>query len=521
MDLLPISFLILVVILGGIIAIAADRLGRKLGKKRLTLFGLRPRHTAELLTVGAGVIIPVMTIGLLYVGSTDFRKWVLEGRKAIEELRITQTELASERLELRTDAERAKALQSKNASLEAQNSAVQRRLLVADSKIQTAERSLEGLRTKRAQLEARIVVFQREVRSYGARVALLGGQLRHTQEILKSNMDRLASTRKQWSSLNASYKELDKHVREMNQHDMLLLSENSKLESDRQGLEESNKRLAENSMNLQAAIQKGQTELTRIQSDLEEARTELETSKQQLNEADLELANAMAATQSLGATLVDTRRQPMIFRSGEEIARYPIEPKLSGAQAASAVSSLLREARVEAANRGSQERSGLPTAFLFARADSKGQRAATPDELESMLVTAVTGKDEPEVLVAYAWVNSFRGEPVPLRVQVFSNPEVYHANQVVAEARIDGRKETSEILRQITAFIGTQVRDRAKRDKMIPRLGTDEAFGSVPPDRLIDLVSEIRASDRTVRLQAYSPSDIRAADPLRLEFRIR
>jgi uncharacterized protein (DUF3084 family) len=41
MDFLPILVLLLFVVLGGIIAIVADNVGRKLGKKRLKLGNLR------------------------------------------------------------------------------------------------------------------------------------------------------------------------------------------------------------------------------------------------------------------------------------------------------------------------------------------------------------------------------------------------------------------------------------------------------------------------------------------------
>ncbi len=36
---------------GGSIAFMGDRLGRYMGKRRMTIFGLRPRHTALLFTV--------------------------------------------------------------------------------------------------------------------------------------------------------------------------------------------------------------------------------------------------------------------------------------------------------------------------------------------------------------------------------------------------------------------------------------------------------------------------------------
>ncbi|MBQ7317633.1 MAG: DUF3084 domain-containing protein, partial [Phascolarctobacterium sp.] len=50
-------------IVGGLIAYMADNMGSKIGKKRMSVFGLRPKHTSILLTVLSGMMISVLTIG--------------------------------------------------------------------------------------------------------------------------------------------------------------------------------------------------------------------------------------------------------------------------------------------------------------------------------------------------------------------------------------------------------------------------------------------------------------------------
>lgn len=49
-------FLVLIV-MGGIIAFLGDRIGSKVGKKRMTLFGLRPKYTSVIVTIISGVLI--------------------------------------------------------------------------------------------------------------------------------------------------------------------------------------------------------------------------------------------------------------------------------------------------------------------------------------------------------------------------------------------------------------------------------------------------------------------------------
>ena len=65
--------ILVVLILGGLIATLGDRIGTKVGKARLSLFNLRPRKTAVLVTVFTGVMIsasctlPTSTINLIFL----------------------------------------------------------------------------------------------------------------------------------------------------------------------------------------------------------------------------------------------------------------------------------------------------------------------------------------------------------------------------------------------------------------------------------------------------------------------
>lgn len=60
--------------LGGILAALGDRLGSKVGKARLTLFNLRPKQTAVVVTVMTGTVIAASTLGLLFGLSKSLRQ---------------------------------------------------------------------------------------------------------------------------------------------------------------------------------------------------------------------------------------------------------------------------------------------------------------------------------------------------------------------------------------------------------------------------------------------------------------
>ena len=68
-----IYLIVVMVIVGGIIAFVGDKLGTKIGKKRLSMFGLRPRHTSMIVTVVTGSLITGLSIGTMAFISQDVR----------------------------------------------------------------------------------------------------------------------------------------------------------------------------------------------------------------------------------------------------------------------------------------------------------------------------------------------------------------------------------------------------------------------------------------------------------------
>lgn len=98
-------------VMGGIIAYIGDWLGSKVGKRKLTVFGLRPKHTSILFTIVTGIIIAGMTLSVLSITSRDVRT-ALFGMEALKnELSGLSREVAAKNVEL--DASRS-ALEVKN-----------------------------------------------------------------------------------------------------------------------------------------------------------------------------------------------------------------------------------------------------------------------------------------------------------------------------------------------------------------------------------------------------------------------
>ena len=151
-----IYLIFVMIITGGAIAFIGDKLGTKIGKKRLSIFGLRPRHTSMIVTVVTGGLITALSIGFMVLISQNVRtalfgmdelrstmnstlaeldeatenlfKAQTEFERANENLRESKIEIASlkdEQVNLRAESDRLKdgnaALESTNADLAAQN----------------------------------------------------------------------------------------------------------------------------------------------------------------------------------------------------------------------------------------------------------------------------------------------------------------------------------------------------------------------------------------------------------------
>jgi len=60
---------IIIMIVAGLIAYIGDRVGHQVGRRRLTMFGLRPKHTSTIVAVGTGMLIALGVTGIA-IGSS-------------------------------------------------------------------------------------------------------------------------------------------------------------------------------------------------------------------------------------------------------------------------------------------------------------------------------------------------------------------------------------------------------------------------------------------------------------------
>ena len=84
---------LLVAILAGGIAMLGNQLGRKIGRRKMTVFGLRPRYTSVFITTVTGSVIACATLALAMLFSNDIRDAVLGTSARLEELNRREKQL--------------------------------------------------------------------------------------------------------------------------------------------------------------------------------------------------------------------------------------------------------------------------------------------------------------------------------------------------------------------------------------------------------------------------------------------
>ena len=204
-------YLILVMIItGGAIAFIGDKLGTKIGKKRLSIFGLRPRHTSMVVTVVTGCLITGLSIGFMLFISENVRTALF----GMEELRQTMDETLAE-LDDATE-----------------------NLLLAQAEFEKANTNLRESKEEILALKSE----QEELRAESDRLKEGNERLENTNAELSAQNENLSSTN---TALEADNKKLGEFNVTLTADNEKLSSDNEKLTTDNSELEERNKNLRE------------------------------------------------------------------------------------------------------------------------------------------------------------------------------------------------------------------------------------------------------------------------------------
>jgi uncharacterized protein (DUF3084 family) len=177
--------IVAVLMLGGVIATLGDRIGMRVGKARLSLFNLRPRQTATVVSIATGGVISASTLALLFGVSSQLRTGVFElGRiqadlaraeAALADARSTQTEVEDDLESATRERQRAlERLQEINQSLDqaiAQQDITESQLRQTQGQLQAVSQQAAALRQSTETLRVERDRLQEQQRNIQAQIA--------------------------------------------------------------------------------------------------------------------------------------------------------------------------------------------------------------------------------------------------------------------------------------------------------------------------------------------------------------
>lgn len=177
-------FLVLIV-MGGIIAFLGDRIGSKVGKKRMTLFGLRPKYTSVIVTIISGVLISFSTVAVMAVVNENVRVALFGLSKLQAQMNDLNQEIKVKNRELEKGKSQLEARNKEYEDVTKKSEETSRELDRVESQRIYMERELTSVRDTYDEAQAGVEQSAQEIRD-----------LEKTKEELNSNITVLNQEKK-------------------------------------------------------------------------------------------------------------------------------------------------------------------------------------------------------------------------------------------------------------------------------------------------------------------------------------
>ena len=376
---------------GGAIAFIGDKLGTKIGKKRLSIFGLRPRHTSMIITVITGILITAFSIGTMAIASKDVRTALFGLEELNSSLRLTK-----------------RALDEATENLAQMHAEFNR-----------AETELSNARTEIAKLKNE----QDELNAESERLREGNERLEAEKIELTEQNENLVSVNKNLASTNDELTGTNENLSRVNQE---LSGTNKKLASDNQKLTDTNENLS-----------KVKTELEDSNKRLNEFNVTLTADNEKLAKDNAELEEH---AKNLRDGLIAMREGDIVFRAGEVLAAMVIKGNRTAEEITDDINALADAASKNIAEHfGGEEESAV---WIY-----QPELQRTIDEISE--------SPQDMVLRITAAGNLVRGEPIRTNLNLFPNNKVFDANEFIFsnEYEVQSEEDAEDIVRNFLGEI--------------------------------------------------------------------
>jgi uncharacterized protein (DUF3084 family) len=316
------SLVVLLILLAGVIAYAGDRLGMLVARRRLSLFGIRPRRTGQIVGVVAGILIMLTTLVVLALAFRGATQAIINAQQIGEELNRLRAERLTLEGEIRTLEGQIGTLERRlDSASETIGKARDQLLLVekerdaALSARDSAQDSVDALRAERGQLQVQVAGLQQQF-------SQMSEELGEAQIILDSTRGRLERAQE---DLVRAEEDRDLAIGEVGRarNDVIIAQEKGDLlqaevDAVQYQLAETTGKLG----NLESQLTDTETELAIAKSVLSETTREREQAQEERNQALKTLDSLGEIINELGLEVGNLRVQAEVLRAENTVLQF-------------------------------------------------------------------------------------------------------------------------------------------------------------------------------------------------------
>lgn len=473
-----------ILILGGVIATVGDRIGTRVGKARLSLFNLRPRKTAVLVTIITGSIISASTLAILFAADERLRTGVFELEEIQNDLRTKRQQLNTTRQQLEETTNQKNQAQRELTQVKTEQKAQQReaqkRQLEAALRLNTINQDLKNVVVKQAQTQA---------------------QLNRTQARQAQTQAQLNSTQGQLGQIKSQFQKAQALLKTFSQQASRLRSEIQQLQTERQQVIEQRNAVV-------AQIAQRDQEITKLDENIEQRDRDIAERDQVIARRETRLKELETQQDYLEIVVARLERNFQVLRRGNvallrgqvltaRVVRI-VEPKAAD----QAIQQLLREA-----NR---------TAIQLTQPgiNQQNQRVVniSQTQVDQLAEQIDDGRDYVVRIISAG--NYVLGEK---SVRVFAdatqNQVVFRPNEVLAAISVDPTM-TAEEIRQRVELLLSATNFRSQRAGI---LGDTIQIGDNRIETLLRFIAQLNQYPQPVDIKAVAAQVTYTAGPLRVE----
>ncbi len=503
-------FLIFMVLAGGTVSYYGDILGRKLGKKRITIHKkIRPKKFAAAMTFIFGALGTALTIAVLFLVSEPVRTWIIEGNDAKARLTIATKNLQE------TEKKFSNA-QSKLSTVESERTKLTVEVDKKTKELEDAKIEQLTLNNKNKELDRQGKDLLKKVSQLTNQFKTVNIQLKNLKsqkEEVQAGLDKAVKESGRLTSGNVELQrrnfELEQEAIKLETQSKQLQKEYTKLQTEFEELNEASKQA---NAKFNSQLKSYQDELSQAEQDLRRTLVELENNKNAI-------AGFTTAQNIMAIKLKNSRYNTLIYSAGAEINRTVIKGGTTLEIINDKVAIFLKQTASIAKQSGAEQT--FEGSYAGLMDDVINGQTITVDDQLSALTRAISRRNKDAVLIAVSKFNAFEKEFFPIELKVYDNLLAYQQNDVIYTMQVDGRQPVAEIATSIIDQIDKGLGKTLEEHNMIPVLGSAIPFGEFGNEKVIEIALEIKESGIPLRLQIIASKDTYSADRIQFTHRLR